>query len=187
MKTILLAVAAFGCLLSQGFAAQPPNRAKDEKAIRASVKSYVAAFNRGNASKLASHWSDDGEYISPDGSRITGRTSIEAAFKELFATDNPPRLEVAKPQLAHASGDPLADLPPDLPVAGPPHAQPRQRPLQEPHTLRVPHQTPRGRVPRSDQARLVEGERRMRCLHETSIVVQRVRNPPDQGRARPGR
>jgi hypothetical protein len=32
-----------------------------------------------------------------------------------------------------------------------------------------------------DQARLVEGEWRLRCHHETSFVVQRVRILPGQG------
>ena len=107
MRQVFLAAALLGCLLSQGFAAQPKKqaaappkqRAKDEAAIRASVKSYVAAFNRGDATRLASHWSDDGEYITPDGNRITGRTSIEAAFKDLFAAENPPRLEVSNTQV----------------------------------------------------------------------------------------
>jgi hypothetical protein len=32
-----------------------------------------------------------------------------------------------------------------------------------------------------DQAMLVEGDWRWRCLHETLCAVQRVRNPPGQG------
>ena len=99
MRPVLLAVALLGYLLSQGFAAQPKPRAKDEAAIRASVRSYVEAFNRGDAKRLAAHWSDDGEYIGPDGTRIAGRTSIEAAFKDLFSTEDSPRLEVSKPQV----------------------------------------------------------------------------------------
>jgi hypothetical protein len=38
-----------------------------------------------------------------------------------------------------------------------------------------------------DQALLVEGDWRWRCLHETSFIVQRMRNPLGQGCARPGR
>jgi len=44
---------------------------------------------------------------------------------------------------------------------------------------------PRGWVEQCDQAMPVEGNRRMRCLLETSFVVQRVRIPPGQGRAHP--
>src|SRR5215208_3756215 len=45
----------------------------DEDAIRASVRSYVAAYNHGDAKAVAAHWSDQGQWVSPSGKKFTGK------------------------------------------------------------------------------------------------------------------
>ena len=50
------------------------------------VDSYVAAFNKGDATAVAKHWSKDGVYVNrTTGDRLVGREAIEASFDEMFA------------------------------------------------------------------------------------------------------
>lgn len=56
----------------------------DESAIRAAIKSYVEAYNRGDAKGVAEHWSEAGQWISPSGEKSTGKKAIAAALKTLF-------------------------------------------------------------------------------------------------------
>lgn len=56
-----------------------------ESIIQQKTESYVEAFNKRDAKKLASLWAEDGEYINPEtGEIITGRDEIEKAFEERF-------------------------------------------------------------------------------------------------------
>lgn len=57
-----------------------------DKAILQLVASYVAAFNQGDATAVAKHWSKDGVYVNRStGDRLVGREAIEASFDEMFA------------------------------------------------------------------------------------------------------
>ena len=81
-----LTVTAAVLLSCQVAIAQRPNRsAADEAAIRKAVQSYVAAFGRGDAAAVASHWSEQGVYVSPAGQRLQGRQAIEREFAAYFA------------------------------------------------------------------------------------------------------
>ena len=66
----------------------------DEASITQEVQSYVEAFNRGDASTVASHWSDDGVYVSSGGESFKGRKKIEAAFKTFFAENQGVKIQV---------------------------------------------------------------------------------------------
>ena len=66
-------------------AEKKPEGGSEENAIRAAVESYVAAYNRGDAKAVASHWSESGEWISPSGQRFQGRQAIEKEMESLFA------------------------------------------------------------------------------------------------------
>ncbi|MCR4415648.1 MAG: hypothetical protein NUV77_24820, partial [Thermoguttaceae bacterium] len=57
-------------------APKTPNRGSEHNAIQAAVESYVAAYNRGDAKGVASHWSESGHWISPSGQRFQGRQAI---------------------------------------------------------------------------------------------------------------
>jgi uncharacterized protein (TIGR02246 family) len=70
-------------------------RSDDDKAIRATVKAYVAAFNKKNADKLAAHWAQDAVYINrTNGLRIKGRDAIGQQFTEMFRDAGEVRLDV---------------------------------------------------------------------------------------------
>jgi len=57
----------------------------DKQAIRKSADDFVAAFNRRDAKALASHWTEDGEYINENGQRFQGRASIAEEYDKFFA------------------------------------------------------------------------------------------------------
>ena len=96
-STITTLILLFGCL--PVVAAEPSREAKDIAAIRAAVDSYVAAFNRGDAKAVAGHWSETGEWISPDGERVAGRPAIEKAMTSFFAQNKGAKIEVLDPKV----------------------------------------------------------------------------------------
>src|SRR5262245_41069489 len=53
-------------------------------AVRKLAEKFMEAFNRGDARALASFWTDDGEYIDPDGDTIRGRAAIEKDYVAFF-------------------------------------------------------------------------------------------------------
>lgn len=58
---------------------------REVAAIRQGVESYTAAYNRGDAAGVASHWSPTAVYVkSESGERIQGRDAIAAMFHEMF-------------------------------------------------------------------------------------------------------
>lgn len=77
----------------------------DEQAIRATVESYEAAYNRGDAKAVAAHWSDAGEWISPSGERFQGKQAIEKEMQALFAANKGVRIEVMRPSIRVVSPD----------------------------------------------------------------------------------
>jgi len=97
--TTIIATLALVVLCSQAVAAKPQGRAADEAAIRKAVRSYVAAFNRGDAREVASHWSPQGVYVSPYGERFQGRQAIADVFAEYFAEAKGQRIELGNPAI----------------------------------------------------------------------------------------
>ena len=82
-----------------------PERRSEEDGIRAAVDSYVAAYNRGDAKAVASHWSESGEWISPTGQRFQGRQAIQNEIQSLFAANRDVRIEVIDPSIRLISPD----------------------------------------------------------------------------------
>ena len=78
-------------------AEKPDPRAADEAAIRRAVRTYVAAFNEGDAAATAAHWSDHGEWVSPSGEKFKGRRAIEAEMAGYFAETPDRHIEVLNP------------------------------------------------------------------------------------------
>ena len=95
----------------------------DEAAIRKAVQSYVEAFNRKDAKKLAAHWSSDGVYTSRlSGEQITGRPALEAEFASQFEQVQDAQLEVTvdsiefvSPNVALEEGTATVIRPKDIP------------------------------------------------------------------------
>lgn len=68
----------------------------DEAAIRASGKAYVEAFNRADASAVASFWSANAVYTDRvNGQQVVGRQAINDLFKDLFASPEKAKLDVS--------------------------------------------------------------------------------------------
>ncbi len=100
-----LAVAAVLIVAFPTYAAEKnnPGAKSDEAAIRATIESYVAAYNRGDAKAVAAHWSDSGEWISPSGQRFQGRQAIEKEMQALFSENKGVRIEVIDPSIRMVS------------------------------------------------------------------------------------
>ena len=95
MKKILPIVAILLVTFAATCAEAEQKPAPDEAAIKQAVKSYVEAFNRGDAEAVASFWSEDGEYVASSGDRFQGRKKIEAAFKNFFAENKDVQLQAS--------------------------------------------------------------------------------------------
>lgn len=58
--------------------------APDRAAIEKSVRSFIEAFEKGDAKAVAAHWTENGEYVADDGVTFRGRDAIEKEYQELF-------------------------------------------------------------------------------------------------------
>jgi uncharacterized protein (TIGR02246 family) len=68
----------------------------DVAAIRSAIDSYVAAFNAGDAAKLAGHFTENAEVVTPAGTTWKGRAEIEENFAGYFKTTEGTSLELAE-------------------------------------------------------------------------------------------
>jgi uncharacterized protein (TIGR02246 family) len=102
---VAVAAAATGWLYRSGaqektppaIAAQgekPKEESNDIAAVRKSAEAFTKAFNAGDAKAVASFWTPDGEYTSPDGHKLHGRAAIEKAYAEFFKTSPKAEVEV---------------------------------------------------------------------------------------------
>ena len=69
---------------AKGKAKETDANAPDRAAIEKSVKSFIAAFESGDAKAVAAHWTENGEYVADDGTTFRGRDAIEKEYQELF-------------------------------------------------------------------------------------------------------
>lgn len=94
MNRSVLAAAMTACSLVTAGAMETDRQADDEAAIRQAVKSYVAAFNEGDAEALAAMWSLDAVYENPfSGDQVVGREAIEQQFVGIFAEQEGVKLQ----------------------------------------------------------------------------------------------
>jgi uncharacterized protein (TIGR02246 family) len=69
------------------------DQAADEALIRKAVEAYVAAFNGGDAKKLAGMWSPDAVYTNPvSREQVVGQEAIEQQFASIFAASKNAKL-----------------------------------------------------------------------------------------------
>jgi uncharacterized protein (TIGR02246 family) len=61
------------------------DKSRDREAIVNAGHSFIKAFVSGDASALAAHWTENGEYYADDGTILRGRGEIEKAYAVLFA------------------------------------------------------------------------------------------------------
>ncbi len=81
------------------------NRKADRAGIGAQREAFLKAFERGDAERVASFWTAEGELIGDDGSVYRGRAAIEAAYRELFGTKEKRRAEIQSESLRFPSKD----------------------------------------------------------------------------------
>jgi uncharacterized protein (TIGR02246 family) len=74
-----------------------------QKVIRQAMEKYQDAFNQGDARRVASFWSETGEYLTASGERIEGRDAVQAAYEALFAEGKSFRLEAKTSRLGFAA------------------------------------------------------------------------------------
>src|SRR4029453_4794291 len=91
-------------------AAQPAPGAADARnddraAIRASLESFVKAFESRDAKALAAHWTAEGEYSRDDGVTIQGRPAIEKAFGDFFTKSPEVKAQIQPQSLRFVSRD----------------------------------------------------------------------------------
>jgi uncharacterized protein (TIGR02246 family) len=74
---------------------QPSKHEADKKAIEQLVKDLIKAFNSKDAAAMASHWTEDGEFIRNDGDAVEGREEIEKGYADYFKSlKTNPKVEV---------------------------------------------------------------------------------------------
>ncbi len=73
---------------------QTGDHAADVTAIAQADKSYLEAFDRGDAKAVAAHWVEDGEYVDQTGFVLVGREAIEQEFEKFFAQNKGNTLKV---------------------------------------------------------------------------------------------
>ncbi|MBI1247023.1 SgcJ/EcaC family oxidoreductase [bacterium] len=76
-----------------------PKLTEDELAVLAAVDSYVIAFNKADAKRLAEHWTEDGEFVLSSGEVLKGRAAIEESFATYFKETGNAKLELYDTQI----------------------------------------------------------------------------------------
>jgi len=93
---ILFVLAVAGLAIGSLSAQETAQPAGDEAAIRQTVESYRAAFNKGDAKALADHWSDNAVYTNRfTGEEAIGRAAIAEEFAAIFKEKKGLKLDVS--------------------------------------------------------------------------------------------
>jgi uncharacterized protein (TIGR02246 family) len=93
-------IALLGILTVLGFQpnlalADAANQQKaDRDAIFNNAKTFVDAFERGDAKAVAGLWADDGDYVDLVGRQLQGRTAIENEFQDFFAENHGTKVRI---------------------------------------------------------------------------------------------
>jgi uncharacterized protein (TIGR02246 family) len=85
LRRVALILMVSSILIVSGVCAETAGPNQDETAIRKAIESYVAAYNSGDASAAASHWSRDGLYVTPTAEQAKGPDKIRPALEKFFA------------------------------------------------------------------------------------------------------
>lgn len=66
-----------------------------EQAIKGMAVAFKKAFDEGNAKKVASFWSPEGEYVDANGTRLVGRSAIEKAYEKFFKENKNAKIQIS--------------------------------------------------------------------------------------------
>lgn len=78
-----------------------------EQAVRKVAVEFKKAFDAGNAEKVASFWSPEGEYVEASGMRLVGRPAIQKAYAAYFKTNKKAQIQISVDSVRQI-GDDLA-------------------------------------------------------------------------------
>jgi uncharacterized protein (TIGR02246 family) len=92
-------------LVMSGVNAENTGISKDEIAVRKAIESYAEAYNRGDASASASHWSKEGSYQTQTGEYAKGPDRIRPALEKLFSERKGIQVKVALFEVELQSAD----------------------------------------------------------------------------------
>lgn len=67
----------------------------DLAAIRKTVDAYQEAFNRADAEKLVTFWTEQAEFETPGGEKLKGREALHESFQQYFSATEDARLELS--------------------------------------------------------------------------------------------
>jgi len=102
---VALALIMIVILMVSGVNAENTGISADETTIRKAVESYVEAYNRGDASAAASHWSREGSYLTQTGEYAKGPDKIRPAMEKLFSERKGIQVKVAIFEVQRQSAD----------------------------------------------------------------------------------
>jgi uncharacterized protein (TIGR02246 family) len=68
---------------------------RDLAAIRGASESFVAAFNKGDAKRVAALWTEDGDYTDDSGTKFSGREAIEKEYAKFFVANPGHKIRLA--------------------------------------------------------------------------------------------
>ncbi len=77
----------------------------DEEAVRKLSAELTRALEKGDAKALAALWTEEGEYVSDDGTTVRGRAALEAAYAIFFAKSGGVKADIAIDTIRFLSKD----------------------------------------------------------------------------------
>jgi uncharacterized protein (TIGR02246 family) len=80
-------------------------RDADRNAVRAAVNDFVKAFDKGDAKGMANMWTEEGEYVTDDGTTLRGRAAIEDGYSQSFKKSPGLKLDVNVESIRFVSHD----------------------------------------------------------------------------------
>ena len=84
---------------------EDPKRKTDEEAIRKLSAELTRTLDSGDAKALAALWTEEGEYVSDDGTTVRGRPALEAAYVKFFAKHPKVKVETTIDSIRFVSRD----------------------------------------------------------------------------------
>ena len=118
---LLLALTA-GIVAGPGVGQQSKGDPSDREAIAKNAEAFLEAFHKGDASAVASFWTEDGVFTGLTGVRLKGRAEIEKALRKFFEENKGQQVEIESeslhfvtPEVAIEDGVTLALHPDGMP------------------------------------------------------------------------
>jgi uncharacterized protein (TIGR02246 family) len=123
LALLLLALTA-GLVAGPGVGQQAKGDPSDKEAIAKNAEAFVETFAKGDATALASFWTEDADVTGATGVHLKGRAAIEKALKTIFAENKGAQLRIESDSLRFLTPDVAIEdgtsfsIPPD---GAPPH------------------------------------------------------------------